>query len=483
MSHDSFFIPRNREMLITPASWNLITQTSPITKSIHGDVLQIERNILNNTRLNTVILQDDWDRVGNHIAEKLFTNENYFTNVSSQQDKAIQHIHDFLGEIKTYTISTFTTSQLLDLVTAIQERWLEYDMINVPPWFIGGDTFKNRVQEYLSIPEQDFLFLTTPEQKTFVSQLEQELLDVIYNFKKGTISNLEEIAQTLSEKYGWIPFGYDGLVYWDSNHFVKIIKEDERTIEILEKEIRSIKQVDQKNSEKRDSLIKQHNFDKNQLEYIEKINVLNVWTDERKMLEFRLHYWYSQILLEFEKRYNVPYINLKLLLTQELPIIETLSAKEIIEKTHKRITELFVIEARNGNISILEGKEKEDFLKDYHTHMAHVTAQTEIKGMVASKGPQEIYTGTAKVVLRPEDGEKVQLGDFVIATMTTPDYIMCMKQASGFVTDEGGVTCHAAIVGREMNKPTIIATKNATQIINDGDTIEINTGNGTVKVI
>ncbi len=67
--------------------------------------------------------------------------------------------------------------------------------------------------------------------------------------------------------------------------------------------------------------------------------------------------------------------------------------------------------------------------------------------------------------------------------MTTPDYVTAMNKAIGFITDEGGVTCHAAIIAREMKKPCIIGTKNATQILKDGDLVEVDTDNGIVKVI
>ncbi len=51
--------------------------------------------------------------------------------------------------------------------------------------------------------------------------------------------------------------------------------------------------------------------------------------------------------------------------------------------------------------------------------------------------------------------------------MTFPSFIAAMQKAAAFVTDEGSITCHAAIVAREMKKPCIIGTKNATKILKD----------------
>lgn len=67
--------------------------------------------------------------------------------------------------------------------------------------------------------------------------------------------------------------------------------------------------------------------------------------------------------------------------------------------------------------------------------------------------------------------------------MTTPNMISAMKCAAAFITDEGGITCHAAIISRELKKPCIIGTKIATKILKDGDIVEIDADNGVIKVL
>jgi pyruvate,water dikinase len=58
-----------------------------------------------------------------------------------------------------------------------------------------------------------------------------------------------------------------------------------------------------------------------------------------------------------------------------------------------------------------------------------------------------------------------------------------MEKAAGFVTDEGGITCHAAIIAREMKKPCVIATKFATRVLKDGDLVEVDADNGVVRIL
>lgn len=105
----------------------------------------------------------------------------------------------------------------------------------------------------------------------------------------------------------------------------------------------------------------------------------------------------------------------------------------------------------------------------------------EFKGTTASKGK---VRGIVKVVLDvKKDSGKLNDGDILVTSMTRPEFLPLMSKASAFITDEGGLTCHAGIVAREMNKPCIIGTKNATKILKDGDMVEVDADNGIVRII
>ncbi|MEI6627773.1 MAG: PEP-utilizing enzyme, partial [bacterium] len=104
----------------------------------------------------------------------------------------------------------------------------------------------------------------------------------------------------------------------------------------------------------------------------------------------------------------------------------------------------------------------------------------EVKGVIAHKGTAK---GLVKIVTHPNDLDKVKKGDILVAQMTFPSFISAMQKASAFVTDEGSITCHAAIIAREMKKPCIIGTKNATKVLKDGDLVEVDANTGVVKII
>ncbi|MDE1825109.1 MAG: hypothetical protein KGH61_02870 [Candidatus Micrarchaeota archaeon] len=107
-------------------------------------------------------------------------------------------------------------------------------------------------------------------------------------------------------------------------------------------------------------------------------------------------------------------------------------------------------------------------------------ASARIRGIIASQG---FAKGTAVIIKTIDDLQKVKEGDVLITFMTHPDYVPAMQKASAIVTDEGGITCHAAIVSREFGLPCIVGAESATQTFKDGDVIEVNANEGYVTKI
>lgn len=100
-----------------------------------------------------------------------------------------------------------------------------------------------------------------------------------------------------------------------------------------------------------------------------------------------------------------------------------------------------------------------------------------LSGIPASPG---IGTGVVKVLSSPKEIGKVEKGDVLVAPMTSPDYVPAMKKATAIITNEGGMTSHAAIVSREMGIPCIVGTKNATKLLKDNDIVTVNGSDGNI---
>jgi len=101
------------------------------------------------------------------------------------------------------------------------------------------------------------------------------------------------------------------------------------------------------------------------------------------------------------------------------------------------------------------------------------------KGIAAGK--RGIGFGKAKVVSTIDEASKLmKKGDVLVTSMTNPDYVPFMKMASAIVTDKGGVTCHAAIVSRELGIPCVVGTENATQVMETGKEYTVDARSGVV---
>ena len=105
---------------------------------------------------------------------------------------------------------------------------------------------------------------------------------------------------------------------------------------------------------------------------------------------------------------------------------------------------------------------------------------SEVKGQSAYPG---VVKGSVRIVLSLADSKNIKEGEVLVSTMTDPSYLPAMKRAIAFITDEGGILSHAAIVARELKKPCVIGTKIATKILKDGDLVEVDANTGRVRII
>jgi phosphohistidine swiveling domain-containing protein len=103
-----------------------------------------------------------------------------------------------------------------------------------------------------------------------------------------------------------------------------------------------------------------------------------------------------------------------------------------------------------------------------------------IKGTVASKGN---FKGFVKIINNFDQFQNFKKGDILVTSMTRPEFVPIMKLAGAIITDEGGITCHAAIVSRELGIPCIVGTKIATQVLHDGDLVEVDATHGVIKFV
>lgn len=154
--------------------------------------------------------------------------------------------------------------------------------------------------------------------------------------------------------------------------------------------------------------------------------------------------------------------------------------KELIKKRESGFCAFFDYQ---GNFEFEYGHFEENKKKMHDFYLAKHPDRSkieELKGQIGSPGK---VTGKVRVVLQPDSADKIEEGSILVAGMTRPEFVPLMKKAAAFITNEGGITCHAAIVAREMKKPCVIGTKIATHVLKDGDLVEVDADKGIVRIL
>jgi len=165
----------------------------------------------------------------------------------------------------------------------------------------------------------------------------------------------------------------------------------------------------------------------------------------------------------------------KLVLSDE-EILKLAAQAEVLEK-HYGIPQDIEWAFENGKMFILQSRPITTIGNRAKASESKEGGKVLVTGLGASPGAA---TGAVKIVTSPESLGKITKGDIMVTVMTTPDMVPAMKRAGAIVTDEGGMTCHAAIVSRELGCPAVVGTKKGTKTLSDGMLITVDGGKGKV---
>lgn len=213
-------------------------------------------------------------------------------------------------------------------------------------------------------------------------------------------------------------------------------------------------------------------------------NILDRLIDARKKsegtIEELIEYWraVAGVLLS-ERKLQTKYVSfvtfdeIKKMLDDKNYTLD----REVLETRSKGY--IFLGDTVYTDVNIKTFFEKQGFY--FMTHSDEVMGQ-EIKGVVSSVGPSSIK-GTVSIILKNDEIPNFKDGNILVTVMTNPFFVSIMKKAKAIITDEGGVTCHAAIVARELKVPCVIGTKIATRLFKDGDRVEVDATSGIIRKI
>ncbi|MEK6872466.1 MAG: phosphoenolpyruvate synthase [Nanoarchaeota archaeon] len=175
-------------------------------------------------------------------------------------------------------------------------------------------------------------------------------------------------------------------------------------------------------------------------------------------------------------------------LSEEKSMKQVLTTSEILEivdyalklEEHYKKPQDIEFAVESGEVFIIQSRPITTLGKKYESLESkgnELKGNVILQGLAASPG---IGVGIVKIIRNVEDLVKIKKGDILVTKMTNPDMVVSMQKSMAIVTDDGGITSHAAIVSREMGIPAVVGTNEATKILKEGMKITVDGFNGIV---
>lgn len=371
---------------------------------------------------------------------------------SYKEEEIIKKLGRIISLVREYNCTAWFSTQF--------DKELAFEFINKNKLSLKSDVVKN-VWDKAIIPIED----------SFDKRRHKKILNLISNSK-----NVKDIAEEMQYAYS----GYTEIKSIKDvgenikKDYSQYIRNPKKTVKEIKKEESEYKKEKKSFKNWRDSLNKE---EKQLVNYIQTILVLR---DKRKdvmgkglVINFRVgERFFREIGLNNELIYYCAFE-------------EFLKGKNYLEGIKEEIYNrskgvLFLhnydgsIEFEYDNFEDIKERMEEKYIKSQKRD------EESISGQVAYKGD---IKGRVKIVLRPSEFNKFKKGDILVTSMTRPEFVPLMRKAKAIITDEGGITSHAAIISRELRIPCIIGTKLATKILNDGDEVELDSGIGAIRIV
>jgi phosphoenolpyruvate synthase/pyruvate phosphate dikinase len=448
-----------KEELTTRRGMTFVHWLNP--KAVWNCSLQIEKKLSQNQRflekINTIFIEsrkkllDINKRLGKVDFSKL-TNEK------------LVGFYDQFCEAYKGLYPAFHLSVYIDSVENKARSWLSNELKKIKQ--------DNKFDDY-------FIRLSTWPELSLLQEEELSLRKIAIKIKtkKG---NADKLLIEHTAKFAGLSVINDETRAWDKKHFKKqlnklIVESKDRLIKDLVR-LQSYSDQTKKNQL---ALFDELSAPRLVQKFFRLIGLLT-WIRLTSRNTFALsHHASRNLFKEIGRRNNLtaedvkwllPSETKKLIFTGQLP-----SAKKINDR---KLASVFLF--RDGKYLFFDGKKADIFIKREVEKPFIISKLGFIKGMVANLG---FACGAVKLILSQKDITKMRKGDILVARMTTPEIVPAAQLAAAIVTDEGGITCHAAIIARELKKPCIIGTKIATQVLKDGDLVEVDANKGIIKII
>lgn len=317
-----------------------------------------------------------------------------------------------------------------------------------------------------------FSIATAPVHQSFINEAEMELLKIAIRFPKS-----QKRIVAFQQEYYWTKNNYYSSRVLSVKYFQNEINTWRRSGADLRAKFRQLRDTPAINQRKKAALFKRCRFSKLLRTLVKISEDFTWWQDERKRATYLSTHMGTRILGEMARRRKFSADLGRYLMPSE---VESMFMKGVpsARELRERLKGCAFLQWNGGHV-FFTGKQIAQLRRAMFPERGSDEVK-DIRGLSASVGR---VVGPVKIVKSVQEIQKIRSGDIIVAVMTRPDYIAGIKKAAAIVTNEGGITCHAAIVSRELGIPCVIGTKIATEVLKDGDIVEVNANHGVVTVL
>lgn len=445
-----------------------------------------------------------WTKTHEEVKEKVLNNPEFLEEVIDKTNELGESFNNWSEEnIFNIETSELSNLQIVDLQNEFIKRQTEmysYGVLLPILDFAGFSFVENTVKKFLTSKlseidvEKYFSVFTSPVANSFSEDQEESLLQIISEFySDGWSKDVLELSLTdLKSKYpdfidklnkhttrfAWVYYVYSGPAFTEID-FINFIKD------YIQKKVSPAQKLEEIKKQKQEILalkkkyiedLRPDEFNKKMLWLAGKM----VWAKpRRKDYQSKSYYHFEKLQKEIGRR-----LFLSLSQVRSIPpgsLGDFLDSGEVDLGSVNSIYRLHVCIPKDGEVVTLIDKDAQKFIDENMEYKDNdYSGVKELKGVVSYAG---FVKGKVKIINKPSDMSKMEDGDVLVSVATTPSIVPAMKKASAIVTDEGGLTCHASIVSRELGIVCITGTKIATEVLKDGDIVEVDANKGIVKIL
>jgi len=439
--------------------------------------------------------QESWLKMCNLAQQKLINNNDFYKKLKLEMIRKCQELENFSNKLLKINPQVLTNRQLMNWYEKFETITLKLRAYAWIPNLVDMgsisifDIVERKIEKKIGKDDQikEYISkLTTPVDITKQREHELNLYKIQLLIQRRHIKNwqkdhlIDSLINQHLKKYGWLSYYYIGPS-WSREEIIDILKNNFKLIKDPKDKIQEVNNYARTIRRKKDKIYKKIKSDAETRLLIEKITTMIFLKAYRKEFLIYSNYCFEPFLKEIGHRLNLPLSNIRFLTKQEIKkylLGPNQLKSDIRAKFIKRINIGCVSIASGSNIKIIDINKAEKYFKLIKED--HLIETDIIKGNCAYPGSAR---GIVRVINLRSEIDKIKKGEILVSRATNPDLITAIQRAAAIVTDEGGITCHAAIVSRELKKPCIIGTRVATKVLKDGNLVEVDAGKGLVNIL